>query len=794
MNKNQFKIAFRQFFKNKTTSLINLSGLTIGLAVSMLIGLYVWNEWQTDRHLPHADRTYRLLRVSDINNEPYDIGVTSGPFAPALLQDYPDDVEEAVRVLDGNSLVTIEEQIFQEQQYYYVDSNFFSFFEFPLVYGNPTEVLNQPNTVVLSQATARRYFGDEKSAVGKTIKIDNSYDAIVTGVFRDLKTKSHMQFDIVESNLSFGEARWWTDWWSNSSCTYLRLKPGVSKDVFEAKLPSFMDRYFGDDFISSGTRVDLKLEPQNDIYFKADTRYDPMQHGDRKAVNIFFLAALLLIAIACANYINLSTARAVKRGKEMGIYKVLGSGKRQIVTQIVAESFLLTSIAILLATQIVFFTIPFFNATFGVSLQIEWAVWQIAAVLFLLALIIAVASGLYPGLHLSSFRPAQVLKGNQTTNDRSSSSIRKALVIFQFILSIGLLCSTLIIQRQLDYLNSKQLGFDKEHVLTISLSNSEIRANRESFRQRLLQHPGVSNVSFISGVPGGFHDATSVDVPSLGLSTRMRTAFVDFDFVNTMGLEMVAGRNFNAELASDSTEVAILNEQAVKDLGLSPNEILDRKVYLTFFDTIPRKVIGIVKDYHFSSLHDDIEPLVISTNFQGRLAAIKVDAGRIPEVIAATESTWKSFAPDFPFAYQFLDERLDRLYQSELQQGRIFGLFAFIAILIACLGMFGLAVFAANTRIKEIGIRKVLGATTTGIVSLLSKDFLKPVIIAILIAAPLTYFLMNKWLNDFAYHIELGWGVFVFAGLVALLIAFATISLQSVKAAMTNPVKSLRNE
>ncbi len=774
--------------------LINLVGLTLGLTAAMLIGIYVHHEWQTDRWMPHADRTFRLIRLSDINNEPYKIGVTSAPFATALEQDYPADVEETTRVLDGNSLVQIGEQIFQEEDYYYVDPNFMTFFDFPLLQGDEKTALTNARSIVLTLETARRYFGDEKKAMGKTLKIDNSYDGIVTGVLAALKHPSHLHFDILESNVSLRDASWWSGWWNNALCTYLRLAPKVSSQTFVSRLPAFMDKYFGEDFTRTNTRIELGLQPIRTVYFASETRYDPMRHGNKGAVGIFLFAALLLLVIACANYINLSTVQAIRRNKEIGVLKVLGSGRKRIIGQMLGESFLFTLVAVVLAIQLTVLALPYFEQQFSLNLTVNLPLWQTAGITAGLIAIVAIAAGLYPSIFLASFKPVNTLKGQTTSGDNFSNTVRKSLVVFQFVLSVGLLCSTFLIQQQLEYLGQKNLGFDKDHILVMNLNNPDVYNNREVVKQQLLRTPGVENISFVSGTPGGFHDATSVEVAALNKNVRMRTAFVDFEFVNTFQMEVVAGRDFDSRLASDSNEVVLLNEQAVAELGTTSEAVLGKEVVLPMFDNIPRKVVGVLKNYHFTSLHDEIQPLVISTSFRGRRMAVKANGKNIPQVIAAAEQAWTVQSPAFPFGYQFLDERLNRLYQSEARQAKIFSFFAAVAIFIACLGMFGLSAFAASIRTKEIGIRKVLGASVTNIVGLLSKDFIKLVLIAFVIAIPLSWYFMNNWLNNFAYRIDIQWWVFGIVGITAVLIAFLTVSFQSVKAALTNPVNSLRSE
>jgi putative ABC transport system permease protein len=789
-----FKRTFRSLVHHKTTSLINITGLTVGIAAALLIGCYVLNEWQTDRWLPQPDRTYRLLRVSEINREPYTIGITSSPFGPALEQDFSADVAQTMRVLPGNSLVKVGEERFQEEHYYYVDPDFLTFFGLSLLHGNAATALARPHSIVLTRETARRYFGSEAEAMGQSLRIDNDYLAQVTGVLDELPGPIHLEFDLLESNISLREASWWTEWWNNNQVTYLRLNRGASAAALEERLPQFMDKYFGKDFAAMGKRMDLLLQPLRSVYFQADTRYDPIRHGNRQAVNIFLLSALLLIGIACANYVNLSTAKAAERSREMGISKILGSGRGRLIRQVLGESLLLTAFSVTAAAALTVQAIPWFEQWFGLSLNLQLSGWGLLTALAGLTAAITLLAGAYPAWLLASFRPVEVLNGSTTAGGRRTAGFRKALVVFQFALSFGLLCSTFVIQRQLQYLQEKNLGFDKEHVLLLRVNNPELYNKRDVFKERLLRQPGVQDVSFSSGSPGGFHDATSVKVEGIEETMRMRIAFVDFDYVPTYDLQMVAGRPFSREFASDSSRAVLLNERAVQELGMTPEQIIGTRLQLVSFDSLRRTVVGVVRDYHFSSLHDAVEPLVMAASFGGTQIAVKAQGDRLPEVIAAAEQAWTEQAPAFPFRYRFLDEQLDRLYQSEARQGRIFAFFAGIAIFIACLGMFGLAAYAASLRVKEIGIRKVVGATVSDIVVLLYRDFLKLVVIAILVAAPVAWYFIRDWLSEFAYHIDIEWWVFMLAGILAISIAMLTISFQSVRAALANPVESLRDE
>ncbi len=766
----------------------------MGLATAFLIGLYVVNEYRTDSGFPDSDRTFRLLRIANMQDDPYLIGVTSGPFGPALEADFPSDVQETIRVMPGNSLVQIDDQRFQEDNYYFADPGFLDFFGFTLLAGNPSTALLEPRSIILTQETAERYFDDPYAAIGKTLHVDNEYDAVVTGVLADIKTPTHLDFDLIESTLGLEGEEWWHEWWNNGLCTYVRLHPGSSEASLEARLPGFMDKYFGEDFVRTGGRMDLDLQPLQSVYFQSDTRYDPMLHGNRKALQIFMIAAWLLVVIASFNHVNMTTAKAVERSMEIGVYKVLGAGRGRIILQMIGESFLLTTISVVIACTIAWYAHPWFETAFDISLDLVFPIWQLVLYLLLAIALLSIMAGLYPGWLLSSFDILSAMKKSAGIGERGVPGVRRVLVVFQFALSVGLIIGTFVIQKQLTYLQNKDLGFDREQVLVMRVNNPELYQQRNAFRSMLEQEPGVKNVTFASGYPGGFHDATTVDFTGISEPVRMRTAFVDFNYVDTYGLKIIAGRNFSSLLASDSSEVLLLNESAVAELDMTQEKVLGMEGRLTMFDNVPRKVVGIVEDFHFTSLHNEIEPLVISTSFGGRNIGIKADGQRLPEVIAAAEEAWSTLAPAYPFQFQFLDDHLNRQYLSERRQGRLIGFFGSVAILIACMGMSGLIAFTAALRAKEIGIRKVLGASVTDIVTLLSRDFLIQVGVAILVATPIAFYLMRRWLEGFAHRTALGPDVFLMAGFAALSIALITVSYQSLKSALSNPVDTLRYE
>lgn len=791
--KHHLRLIWRTLLKNKVTSVINIVGLTLGLATAFLIGLYVLNEYQTDADIPMPERTYRVLRIGGMNNTPYRIGLTSAPFASALELDFPEEVENAIRVMPANNLVEIDGDQYQEENYLYADADFFQFFGVELLAGDPSTVLSSPNSVALTVETARRYFGNEYDALGQTVRISNNYDAQVTGIIADTGLPMHFEFDLVESALTLESTEWWQEWWNNNLCTYVRLSPGSSEAGLEAKLGGFMDKYFGADFARTGNRMELDLQPIQSVYFEADTRYDPMRHGNRQALQVFLIAVFLLVMIACFNYVNLTTARAVERSLEVGVYKVLGAGRARIMLQMIGESFIVALVSVVMACFIAWYAHPLFESIFAIDLSLVLPVWQVIALLLAGTLVLALMAGLYPGWLLSSFNIIAAMKRATLSGERGMPGLRRVLVVFQFVLSISLIAGTFIIQTQLSYLQNKDLGFDRDAVM-IMWTNQDLYANRQTFSNLLEQAPGVEHVTFASGYPGGYHDATVVAFSELPDPVRMRTAFVDFDYVDTYGLNIIAGRNFSRALASDSTQAILLNEKAVEALNMTVDEVLGKQGRLIMFDNQPRTVVGIVENFHFASLHDEIEPLVISTNFEGWTIGVKADGRRLQEVVDAAEQAWATLSPAFPFEFEFLDDQLNQLYTNEARQGRLVGFFGAIAIFIACLGMFGLIAFNAALRAKEIGIRKVLGASVPDIVQLLSKDFLIQVCVAILIATPIAFFLMQRWLEAFAYKINLGPGVFLLAGGFAIVLTLLTVGYQSIKAALSNPVDTLRYE
>lgn len=791
MLKNYLKIAVRNLFKHKLYSFINIFGLSIGITCCLLIFLFVKHELSFNDFQQNSENIFRLVRVANDGKVIRDIGITSAPFAPALLNDYPFDIKDAVRVFPNDGLVSYGEKSFREKRFYLADHNFFEIFSFPLLSGNGSSVLKNPNDVVISESMARKYFGD-KDPTGKTLMVDKSYSFKVTGIFKNIPENSHLKFDFIASIKFFEAFDSFNEWWNNSLVTYVVLSNPSVKEFLEPKLSAFMNKYFGDHFKTTGMPMELKLEPFEKIYFNNETQFDPLLHGDKNNIYIFSGIGLFILAIACINFMNLATARSAERRKEVGLRKVIGANRRNLIIQFIGESIILTSVSVLISLLLAELSLPIFNSLTELKLKFPYSLSVFPAVLISITLIVGVISGSYPAVFLSSLQPVSILKGRINKSGRSIQ-LRKLLVVLQFSLSILLIVSTLIIKEQMNFLSEKKLGFDKEQVLFFNLDNRELRESAEILRDELIRQPFVVSASAMTGLPGGYHDNYAYKAEGEHNFTRMRNVFTDFGYLSTLGLKLKTGRNFSKEFSTDKYSV-ILNEKSVKTFGWEIDEALGKRILINLLDSTYRTVIGVVEDYHFISLKQKIEPLVIAAVPDYRVIAVKIKPGNLPGYIKEIENIYSRFSPGYPFEYQFLDDSFNQLYTSEKKQEDIFSLFSFLAIFISCLGLFGLASFSAEQRIKEIGIRKVLGATVPEIFVLISTQFLKLVVVANVIAWPFAYFLMDKWLEDFEYRINIALWTFIIAGISALMIAVITVSYQAIKAATANPVKSLRYE
>lgn len=823
MIKNYLSIAWRNIKRNKVNSFINIAGLAIGMTCVLLILLFVQDEKKFDRFLNQADRIYQVNLENTDNGVVSLTGNTGPAVGPAMVSDFG-EIETYARVYRPGDQMVINsdgsrvENYFTEKRILAVDSTFLQVFSYQIREGNPLHCLDKPNSAIITKKIAQKYF-DNVSPMGKTLLVGNEKNPyIVTAVLEDVPSQSSLQFDILLPIAAFPvvKKRSWNWWWLQVN-TYVKLKKDVPNDEeaiqkLESGFPAMVKQHaFSrnsityEEFSKKGNKLTYHLQPLTALHLYADkmqTNARLTNLSDIKYIRIFSLIAIFIIVLACVNFMNLSTAQSAKRAKEVGIRKVLGSIKGQMVRQFLVEALLYSFIATIFSLFLVLILLEPFNSItgkeLGIGLLLKQRFWLFIAGLFLVTGLLA---GLYPAFYLTAFKPVAVLKGMKLfRKGKGNLIVRNGLVIFQFTISTALIVATIVVYHQLQYTRSKDLGYAKENIVVIA--NSErLAAGMESFRDELKKLPTISDASVTTGIPiednfGDVYvpvasDSSEPLIKEIGLSSFM----VDNEFIPSIGIRIEAGRNFSPEF-SDSASV-ILNEEAVKQIGWK-NPVgmtLDYPGNSQSF-----KVIGVARDFNFGSLRTAVTPFALfhlksNTYSVGHMFTIvKMKPGKISDNLSIIEKYWKKFAPNTPFDYSFLDSDLDALYRSEKRMGTIFILFTSLSIFVACLGLFGLAAFMAERRTKEIGVRKVLGASVTGVVGLLSKDFVKLVLISALIAFPVAWWAMNKWLQDFAYRIHIEWWMFLAAGLTALFIALITVSFQAIKAAIVNPVRSLRTE
>ena len=793
MFKNYFKTAWRNLVKSKVFSFINILGLTIGITVCMMIFLFIINEFSFDNFHKDGNRIYRVMRGFENEGKTRNVAYLSGPYAPALMNDFKGEIENVIRINQNDNLITIGNQSFHEKKVIDADSNFFKFFTFPLLKGNPQTALQNPHSVVLTETTARKYFGSIDNAFGKTIVLDKDLPLKVTGIAKDVPSNSHIEFDLVLPLDNYKDRGWMTTWINNGVYTYVKLAPHVNKAQLEKQLPAFIEKYMGSDIRKYGLyHYILSLTPLKDVYFDNDAG-DGINHGDKTVVYIFLSVAILILLIACINFMNLSTIRAAERSKEVGMRKVLGALRSNLIWQFIGESVLLTTISCILSVVLLLLAMPWYNQLLGYSLSAPWNTLPVYLFLIGVIIIVGFLAGSYPAFFLSAFSPIHALKGKLRLG-KGGSAFRQALVIVQFSISVFLIIGTIIITKQMNYVKNKQLGYNQEQTVVVPIDNNDIYKNRNTFKTLLQNESNVQSVSLMSGEPGGFFDGHVFDVEGHPERWNARTEFADFQFVKTLGLKIIAGRDFSPSFPTDSTDAVLINKTAATKLGWTPEQAVGKWIENTIRDTSRRRIIGVVADFNFQSLKSNIDPLVIAPNMDRRVVLVKLKSGNIQAGVALVEKAYKKVASAYPFEYRFLDQQFDKLYKKDLRQQTILTVFAGLAIFVACLGLFGLASFTATKRFKEIGVRKVLGSSVKGIVLLLSKDLLKPVLIATCIALPAGYWVMSKWLQNFAYKTTLSWWVFVMAAFITVFIALITVCFKAVKAAMANPVESLRTE
>lgn len=816
MISNYFKVAFRSIFRNKLTAFINIAGLALAMASALLIYLYISDEISYDKHNSHADRLYRVTRdfKSPDGEVNLHLGNVAPPIGPLLKNDFG-EIEVIARTINFGLVIGCEEngeltKNFAEERLFVAEPDIFKIFDVEIVSGDPSTALARPFTVMLSEKTAQKYF-DETNVIGKRLRANNAFDIEVTGVYKDFPDQAHwhpeflVSFSTLENDNIYGRTGLETNWGNNSFGTYFLLAEGADPKKLEAQFPEFLDKHFGAyaianfgapaDFVASRV-TSLYVQKVTDIHLYSHLDDEVEVNGNINNVYMMGVIGLFIVLIACFNFVNLSTARATKRSKEVGLRKVVGAVRGQLITQYLSESILTSLLALILSLGLGWLGLDWLNQFTHKGLEINF--FQKPELLIgLIGVTVGIGflAGIYPAFVVSGFKPALTLKGQQGS-PTGKGAIRKILVVTQFSISVVLLIATAITIQQLDYLNTRDLGFDKDQIITLPFYR-ELQTSYDAFHNELVNSSTIKHAGRSSRVPTGrlldSQGSPRIIKGDSMVDTRITTknVRVDEDFFPTYGIEIVAGRNFSKAVDTDDSLAFIINETAAREYGFgSPEEGIDKDFS---YGGVRGKLIGVVKDFHFESLHQDIIPIVFH---EGELntISVKLAGNNVQDGIQHMEKVWKEFLPNRPFEYSFLDERYKQLYESEQKQSQLFTIFSGLTIFIACLGLFGLATFNTLQRVKEIGIRKVLGASVPTILSLLSREIVSLIIISNLIAWPVAWFLMNKWLDSFAYHIEMSVLIYVVSGIVAVIIALLTVSSQTIRAAMTNPSETLRYE
>jgi len=808
-------IAFRSMLKNKTFTLINIFGLAIGLTCCFLIAMYVYKEFSYDKHQQFADRLYQLQTFSVKDGKEEHGAHTPAPMVPTMQQEFP-EIESTTRLLnafqDDKTLLQYQSgkdvKSFYETKGYLADSTFFRLFTYHFKEGDPKTALNEPNTVVLSEEIAHKIFGNEP-ALNKLLHINSNtngaYDFKVTGVFIPSKTPSHIDARFVMS-MKGGDVGSWinqmTDMVNNNMFfSYLLLKPGTDPSKLEAKFENFIRKHAGEDLKASGRNRKQYLTQVRNIHLYSNDDGNVTPSGSLSYLYILVAIALVILIIACVNFMNLSTARSAKRALEIGVRKVLGAEKSTLIRRFLWEAILLSLIAFIISIIATILVLPLFQQVSGKEFYFSYSeyAWLLGAFL-IVSVITGIAAGLYPAFYLSAFKPIKVLKG-KFSNSLAAISFRKVLVVFQFVISVALIVASTSINDQMKFLRTKDLGFEKDQQVVVPLRTTTAKNIYTSFKASLASNPSVEVAGasvFYPGIPNSMDWLLYKQGNTADQNKDVYINFVDNSYLQTLGIKPVAGRLFSKEFPADTSDRIILNVQAVKEFGFaSPQEAIGKNIVSEWGQQKTyRNIIGVVNDFHFKDLHSTIEAygflLNKRTDFNYLIAHVKAD--NIKKTLGDIGATWTKLNPNEPFEYTFLDQDFQKNYAAEDQLAALIRYFTILAIFISCLGLFGLTTFSVEQRTKEIGIRKVLGASTAGIVSLLSKDFLKLVFISFFVASPLAWYFVNKWLEGFAYKAPFTIWVIVVAWTIALVIAFLTISIQAIKAAVANPVKSLRTE
>jgi len=795
MFRNYLKVAIRNIKKNKIYSAINIVGLAIGMASALMITLYVIHEKSFDEFHENSDNIYRVVVKASIGDTKIGQTYTPAILTPTLLDNYP-EVEKSIRFANYNKgcIVKYDEQTFNEQKVALVDSEIFDIFTLPFIKGNPKTALKEPNTAVISETTAKKYFGNE-NPINKIIRVDE-YDCKITGIMRDIPINSHFHFSILVSLYTNNRYKN-THWFANNFHTYILLKEGVSQASFDAKLPEFVRTYLFqnyEEWESKGNFWEYYLQPIKDIHLNSDLNGEFEANGNSNYVSMFTIIGIFIILIASINYMNLSTARLSGRAREVGIRKVVGSSKFLLMRQFLTESVLLSFLSLILALFILHLTLPMFSNLVGVAeLSIPYFDYHLFLPFLIgFTLLIGVLSGSYPAIYLSSIGSISALSGKGIKGSKNKW-LRNGLVLLQFTISIFLLFGTLIVDNQLDYLQSKNIGLDKEQVVVIKTPLS-LEQRSEPFKDALRENSSVFSVAGAHNFPGIGFNNIGFKAEGLEDGITLNLFLSDYDFMKTIKLEIESGRFFSKDFQTDTSGI-ILNEAAAELLGWED----PLSMHLSPHNDHQYSVIGVVKDFHYESLHQTVRPaaILLRTGYfewSERYIAVRIETGNISSTLEYINNEWDKFSSDVPFEYSFLNDEFDKLYHNELRTSQLSSVFSFLAIFVACLGLLGLASYTAELKTKEIGIRKIHGASVGSLILMMEREFTLWVIIANIIAWPVGYYVMNKWLESFAYRIDLSLLEFIISGGLALTIALLTVSFQSFKAASANPIDSLRNE
>ena len=792
MFKNYFKTAWRSLWRNKLFSGLNIFGLATGMACSILIFLWVQDELSFDKFNHNASNIFRITdKTSD-----QEYAVVPPSLAYAIQTQIP-AIKNATRVVSVQKMITVGTNKFDEKNIYYADSNFLQIFNYPLLSGNVATALSSPNSVVLTEKTAKKYFGSADAATGKTIYIDNDIkgsNLLVTGILKNIPSNSHLQPDMLIPMTQYDKANNPIHGWTNFDVyVYFQLKDAVAPTASNL---SNINKQVNEIYKQNNREFPASFTAQalTDIHLHSHYLADVPGQGSYEYVKIFALAAIFIIIIACINFMNLATAVSGQRAKEVGLRKTVGALRPQLIAQFISESLLLSFISLLLAILIVYLMLPLFNQLASKSISFNPFDANIFISLISVAVVTGLLSGSYPAFFLSSFNPVKALKGSKILRS-NKSFLRNGLVVFQFSISVVLIVTTLVIYKQLQFIQNRDIGFNKENLLYMKMPEvGDLMNNKDAMRATLAEYPDITNYTFTDQLPTNLGNSSQLTWHGMNPGTQVMAnrLRVDENFVKTFGMQMAAGRFFSKDFGDNGTGY-VVNETALKAMGLNTKNAIGKIISISLEDK-EAPIIGVVKDFNFKPVQEPIEPLVMKTNFGGGYVVMRTTPASIRKVIGTLQKSFHNVYGDYPFSYGFVSDDLSKLYITEQRMEKLFNVFSILSIVISCLGLFGLATFAAQQRIKEIGIRKVLGASEAGIATLLSKDFIQLVLISFVIAFPVAWWAMNKWLQSFAYRINISWWVFAVAGLAALLIALLTVSFQAIKAAIANPVKSLRTE